>query len=351
MDESTVLLIVVLAGVAIVAIVAGLLLTRRNNGGEAIARLEGQLAQLGQDNAEMRRNLDERLGSMSTRIGETLNQQSERTHKSLTGLMERLAVIDQAQANIKELSGHVIGLQDILSNKQARGAFGESQLADILRDALPRDAYGLQVTLGNGSRCDCLIRLPNPPGPIAIDAKFPLEGFRQLMAAEDDAARTLAGRAFSVAVRKHVVDIAEKYILPGETGDWALMFLPSERVYAELHANFSNVVDEAQKRRVGIVSPATMMALVTTIRAVLRDVQMREQAAVIQQHVASMVDDVRRLDERAEALQKHFSQTARDVDQIRISTGKIVGRTEKIAEVDMAEPAPAPALAVPHGRR
>jgi DNA recombination protein RmuC len=128
------------------------------------------------------------------------------------------------------------------------------------------------------------------------------------------------------------------------------MFLPSERVYAELHANFSNVVDEAQKRRVGIVSPATMMALVTTIRAVLRDVQMREQAAVIQQHVASMVDDVRRLDERAEALQKHFSQTARDVDQIRISTGKIVGRTEKIAEVDMAEATPAPALAAPHGR-
>lgn len=347
MDESTVVLLGLMAVVAIVAIVAGLLLARRHaGGGEAIARLEGQLSQLGQDNAELRRNLDAGLAGMSTRIGETLHQQSERTHVSLTGLMARLAVIDQAQANIKELSGHVVGLQDVLSNKQARGAFGESQLADILQNALPRDAYGLQVTLGNGSRCDCLLRLPNPPGSIAIDAKFPLEGFRQLMAAEDDAGRVLASRAFSVAVRKHVVDIAEKYILPGETGDWALMFLPSERVYAELHANFANVVDEAQRRRVGIVSPATMMALVTTIRAVLRDVQMREHAAVIQKHVAAMANDVQRLDERAEALQKHFVQTARDVDQIRISTGKIVGRTEKIAEVDMTEPA-SPALASP----
>jgi DNA recombination protein RmuC len=231
MSESTVLLIALLVAAAFIAIAGGFMLARRNaGGGEAVARLEGQLAQLGRDNAEMRRSLDERLAGMSTRLGETLNQQSERTHKSLTGLMERLAVIDQAQANIKELSGHVVGLQDVLSNKQARGAFGEAQLADILQDALPREAYGLQVTLGNGSRADCLIRLPNPPGPIAIDAKFPLEGFRQLMAAEDEAARVVANRSFSVAVRKHIVDIAEKYILPGETGDWALMFLPSERV-------------------------------------------------------------------------------------------------------------------------
>jgi len=337
MDDSLILLIVGLAAGAVIVLVVTLLIGRRGSAGEAVARLEGQLTQLAQDNAELRRSLDDRLASMGTRLGESLNQHSERTHKSLTGLMERLAVIDRAQANIKELSGHVVGLQDVLSNKQARGAFGETQLATILGDILPADTYSLQTTLGNGSRVDCLLRLPNPPGSIAIDAKFPLEGFRQLMAAEDDAARQAAGRNFQTALRKHVVDISEKYIVPGETGDWALMFLPSERIHAELHANFGNIVEEAQRRRVGIVSPATMMAVVQTVRAIFLDVRMREQAALIQKHVADMAEDVRRLDERAEALQRHFSQSQKDVDQIRTSTGKIASRTERIADVDLAE--------------
>jgi DNA recombination protein RmuC len=274
---------------------------------------------------------------MGSRIGDSLTQHSERTHQSLTGLMERLAVIDRAQANIKELSGHVVGLQDVLSNKQARGAFGEAQLTNIVGDVLPAGTYSLQATLGNGTRVDCLINLPNPPGPIAIDAKFPLEGFRQLMAAEDEPSRIVAARAFQAAMRKHVADIADKYIVPGETGDWALLFLPSERIHAELHAAFGNVVEEAQRRRVAIVSPATMMAVVQTVRAIFLDVRMREQAAVIQKHVADMAEDVRRLDERAEALQKHFGQASRDVELIRTSTGKIVSRTERIAGVDLTE--------------
>jgi DNA recombination protein RmuC len=350
MSESSILLLAALALGAVVLLAVLFLAGRRGSGNEAAARLEGQLAQIAKDNAELRRSLDERLAAMGTRMGESLNQHSERTHKSLTGLMERLAVIDQAQTNIKELSGHVIGLQDVLSNKQARGAFGEAQLASILSDILPGDAFALQATLSNGTRVDCLLNLPNPPGPIAIDAKFPLEGFRQLMAAEDDAARTIAGRNFQSAMRKHVVDIADKYIVAGETGEWALMFLPSERIHAELHANFGHIVEEAQRRRVGIVSPATMMAVVQTVRAIFLDVRMREQAAVIQKHVADMAEDVRRLDDRAEALQKHFAMTARDVDLIRTSTGKIVGRTEKITGVDLAEGETPKSLAGRHER-
>jgi DNA recombination protein RmuC len=325
------------AGLVLAALVALMVGLNRGRGREAVARLEGQLSQLAVDNGDLRRSLDERLAAMGSRIGDSLTQHSERTHQSLTGLMERLAVIDRAQANIKELSGHVVGLQDVLSNKQARGAFGETQLANIIADVLPTGTYALQATLSNGNRVDCLIKLPNPPGAIAIDAKFPLEGFRALMAAEGEPARLVAARAFQTAVRKHVSDIAEKYILPGETGDWALLFLPSERIHAELHATFGTVIEEAQRRRVAIVSPATMMAVVQTVRAIFLDVRMREQAALIQRHVAEMADDVRRLDERAEALQKHFGQATRDLDLIRTSTGKIVGRTEKIAGVDLTE--------------
>ncbi len=326
------------AGLVLAVLVALLVGLRGGRSREAIARLEGQLAQLAVDNGESRRSLDERLASMGSRIGDSLTQHSERTHQSLTGLMERLAVIDRAQANIKELSGHVVGLQDVLSNKQARGAFGETQLSNIVADVLPAGTFALQATLGNGNRVDCLIKLPNPPGAIAIDAKFPLEGFRQLMAAEDEPARLAASRAFQAAVRKHVADIADKYIVPGETGDWALLFLPSERIHAELHAAFGNVIEEAQRRRVAIVSPATMMAVVQTVRAIFLDVRMREQAALIQRHVAEMADDVRRLDDRAEALQRHIGQASRDIEQIRTSTDKIVGRTEKIAGVDLTEP-------------
>ncbi|MDZ4735269.1 MAG: DNA recombination protein RmuC [Rhodospirillaceae bacterium] len=275
---------------------------------------------------------------------------------SLTGLMARLAVIDQAQANIKELSGHVVGLQDVLSNKQARGAFGESQLASIVTDILPAGTYKLQETLGNGTRVDCLIMLPNPPGPIAIDAKFPLEGFRQLMAAEDEAGRALATKVFSAAVRKHVVDIAEKYIIPGETGDWALLFLPSERIHAELHSGFGNLIEEAQRRRVAIVSPATMMTVVQTVRAIFIDVKMREKTAEIQKQIVEIAKDVRRLDDRAGKLQRHFDMAVRDVEEIRTSTGKIAARSERINAGDVTEMADlmesgsAGSLAAPSGK-
>ena len=232
----------------------------------------------------------------------------------------------------------MVGLQDVLSNKQARGAFGEVQMGDIVSAILPPSAYSLQATLTNGKRVDCLIRLPNPPGPIAIDSKFPLESYEALRAARDEAEKVSASRAFAAAVRIHVATICEKYIVPGETAESALMFLPSEAVYGELHANFRAVIEESYRARVWIVSPTTLMATLNTVRAVLKDVRMREQAGVIQQEVHTMLSDVARLDGRVAKLQRHFEQAGEDVRQIRISTEKVTKRAERITEMELEAP-------------
>jgi len=231
----------------------------------------------------------------------------------------------------------VVGLQDILSNKQARGAFGEIQLQDIVTSALPPSAYAFQQTLSNGKRADCLIRLPNPPGDIVIDAKFPLESYRALIGAGDEAARKTARRRFAADVDKHVADIAERYIVPGETAESALMFLPSEAVYAELHASFTEVIERSHRARVWIVSPTTLMATLNTVRAVLKDVRMREQAGLIQKEVMTMMQDLGRLDDRVGKLESHFSMAEKDLRAIRISSDKIKGRGERIGEIEMGE--------------
>ena len=280
---------------------------------------------------------NQRLDSLSKRLGDGLTQQTATTGQTLKILHERLAVIDSAQKNITDLSQQMVGLQEILSNKQARGAFGEIQLNDLVSAALPASAYEMQVTLSNGKRVDCLLKLPNPPGSIAIDSKFPLESYEALRSAENDVAKTQAGRAFSAAVLKHVKDISERYILPGETSESALMFLPSEAVYAELHANFRNVVEEGFRRRVWIVSPTTLMATLNTVRAILRDVHMREQADVIQDEVRKMLEDVGRLDDRVDKLQNHFDQAHRDIRDIRISTDKVTKRGSRIDALQLGE--------------
>ena len=257
-------------------------------------------------------------------------------------------MIDEARKTIAELSTEVVGLQDILSNKQSRGAFGEVQLMDIVTGILPPSAYEFQATLAGGRRPDCLLKLPNPPGPIVIDAKFPLESYRALTAAKDEAARVQAARTFTKDVSVHVANIAERYIVPGETAESALMFLPSEAVYAELHARFPNVVEESYRRRVWIVSPTTLMATLNTVRAVLKDVHMREQAGVIQAELLHLLKDVERLDHRVEKLQNHFSQADRDIRDIRISTDKVKRRGEKIDGLQFDEtPDPSEALEPP----
>jgi DNA recombination protein RmuC len=319
---------------------------------QMVAELQGRLAQMSESQVAtqaavaerlqdqeriLTRSLEERLADMGKRVGDRLQEQTTQATKSLSDLRERLAVIDAAQKNISELSSKVVGLQDILSNKQARGAFGEVQMQDLVQNALPPSAYRFQATLTSGVRADCLLLLPNPPGAIALDAKFPLESYRALREARDAAALTQARRQFSTALRAHVRAIAEKYIVPGETADSALMFLPSEAVYAELHASFANLVDEAFRARVWIVSPTTLMATLTTVRAVLKDVHLREQAHIIQGELRRLLDDVGRLDERVGKLQRHFEQATEDVRQIRVSTEKVGKRAERIEELQVGD--------------
>ncbi len=277
------------------------------------------------------------LAEMQERMTETLHGQSKVTATSLTQLQERLQVIDKAQDNITRLSGDVLSLQDILSNKQTRGAFGEIQLNDIVAKALPRDSYRMQATLSNGRRADCLIDLPQPPGPIVIDSKFPLEPYEALRKAQSEAEQTRAAQTLRQAVRHHIRAISERYILDGETADGALMFLPSEAVYAELHASFPEVVREGFAARVWIVSPTTCMATLNTMRAILKDARMREQAGAIRAELGQLFRDVERLVERVENLDRHFTQAARDIADIRISADKAGRRAQRLDQFDFGD--------------
>lgn len=287
--------------------------------------------------SSMLKLMEQRLADVQRQMTEALHGTSTRTARSLGELQQRLETIDRAQANIEKLSGNVLSLQDILSNKQTRGAFGEIQLNDIVLKALPSDAFTMQATLSNGRRADCLIHLPNPPGPIVIDAKFPLEAYEALRRAENAAQLAEAQRNLRTAVRTHIRAISEKYILEGETADGALMFLPSEAVYAELHANFPDVVREGFAAKVWIVSPTTCMATLNTMRAVLKDARMREQAGAIRKELALLYADVERLGTRVENLDRHFGQAQRDVEEIKISTEKATKRARRLDNFDFEE--------------
>ena len=281
--------------------------------------------------------LEQRLAQVQQQMTENLQGSSRRTAHSLGELQQRLMAIDKAQDNITKLSGDVLSLQDILSNKQTRGAFGEIQLNDIVTKALPSDSYTLQATLSNGRRADCLIHLPNPPGPIAIDSKFPLEAYEALRAAQNDRDLAEAAKLMRQAVKKHIRDISEKYIIEGETADGALMFLPSEAVYAELHANFSDLVRRGFSARVWIVSPTTCMATLNTMRAILKDARMREQAGAIRKELGLLYQDVDRLGTRVENLDRHFSQAAKDISEIKISADKAGRRARRLDAFDFEE--------------
>ena len=286
------------------------------------------------------------LAEMQQRMTETLHGSSKRTTSSLAQLQERLASIDKAQDNITKLSGDVLSLQDILSNKQTRGSFGEIQLQDIVSKALPSDSYSLQATLSNGKRPDCLIHLPNPPGPIVIDSKFPLEAYEALRRAKTEAETRAAAQQMKTAVRVHLNAIADKYILEGETAEGALMFLPSEAVYAELHANFSELVREGFEKRVWIVSPTTCMATLNTMRAILKDARMREQAGAIRNMLKLLHRDVELIGERVGKLQTHFRQAREDVDGIGIASERAGKRAAKLDNFDFEELAPEDAQVV-----
>ena len=281
--------------------------------------------------------MEERLAKVQLQMNENLSHSSRRTAQSLGDLQQRLSTIDKAQEKITKLSGDVLSLQDILSNKQTRGAFGEIQLTDIVSKALPSDGFELQATLSTGKRADCLIKLPNPPGPIVIDSKFPLEAYEALRNASSETETSSAVRLFRTSVRKHIKDISEKYIVEGETADGAILFLPSEAVYAELHANFSDLVREGFSARVWIVSPTTCMATLNTMRAILKDARMREQAGAIRNELTLLYQDVDRLGVRVESLDRHFNQAAKDISDIKISADKAGRRAKRLDNFDFEE--------------
>ena len=318
--------------------------TQANAQAQVIQTMEARLSSVQQqmndrlaDNAmKSARSLTE----MQERMRETLHGSSKQTTTSLTQLQERLATIDKAQENITKLSGDVLSLQDILSNKQTRGAFGEIQLNDIVSKALPKDSYALQATLSNGKRADCLIHLPNPPGPIVIDSKFPLEAYEALRKAKTDWELNEAAKAMRIAVKAHIKAISDKYILEGETADGALMFLPSEAVYAELHANFPELVREGFSARVWIVSPTTCMATLNTMRAILKDARMREQAGAIRKTLKMLHRDVEIVVEKVDKLNTHFGQARADLDGINIAAERAGKRAIRLDNFDFEELAP-----------
>lgn len=295
-----------------------------------ITELKGAVAQLSI-------SIEERLGNIGSSIGNSLNQQTQSTQKSLTEMHERLAVIDRAQENIHSLSNQVNDLQNILSNKQLRGAFGEVQLENIVRDALPQNAYQFQYTLTSNSRVDCIVKMPEPPGPICIDSKFPLEDYKKFAGTTNDQEKKDYLRLFHNAVQKHIKDIAEKYILPGETSDSAIMFLPSESIYSEINIRFPKLVNESRNKKVYMAGPDNLMLLLHTVRAILRDATMSQTAGKIQIEVDKLTNDLNLLADRIFKLDKHFDLARKDLDDIKISHRKIENRGNLITSIDIDE--------------
>ena len=312
-----------------------------------LAALRGQLEQVTQATKSLQETVTNRFQDQERHMTETLRQQTEETGKRLGQLQERLALIDRAQESLSQLSAQTTRLENVLANKQARGAFGEVQLENLVRQALPPDAWQFQHTLSNGKRADCLLVLPHPPGPIVIDAKFPLEAWYQLGDAEDESGRITARKALTQAMAKHVADIAERYIIDGETANSAILFLPSEAIYAEFHTNLTAAVENSYASRVYITSPTTLMATLNTVRAVLRDVKMQEQAALIQKQVGELMKDVRLLAERVGKLDRHFTLAQKDIEQISTSTRRITNRGGRIERIELEDKNPTLELTEP----
>ncbi len=308
---------------------------------QAQAEMQGRMGAIaevfGARQAELTQSLGQRLDAMTGRLGQTMAEQTKSTHESLAKLQERLAVIDTAQGNIQSLAGQVVQLQAILSNKQTRGAFGQSRMEAIIADGLPHGAYEFQASLSNGSRPDCVVRMPNGAPSLVIDAKFPLEAWNAIRAAEGPEPQKMAAQAFRRDIEVHVRDIADKYLIQGETQDTAFMFVPSESVFAEIHENFEAVVQKAHRARIVIVSPSLLMLSIQVIQAILKDARMREQAHLIQGEVIRLMEDVARVDERVRKLQGHFGQAAKDIDDILVSTSKVTKRGQKIEALEFGE--------------
>ena len=328
------LIIIALIAILIIAIIMlGLLLVKINNKSEANPSLDGkllkELLEMKGQFLQFAQQSQVQQGQSDKKITEQAKNQAEIVGK----ISERLQHISSAQEKISELSHNVLSLQNILDNRHARGNFGETQLADQVQATLPSSAYAFQYTLKNNKRADCLLKFPDPPGSIVVDAKFPLENFRAMRKSTDPQQKKQFSKAFANDVKKHIDKIATDYISPPETANAAMMFIPSETVYAELHDNASEVVNYAHKLQIYISSPTTLMAILHTLRALMRDSQILEHAATIRNDIATLGGDVTRLGDRTEKLQRHYQQMGQDIEQILTSSGKITKQAKKISEV------------------
>src|SRR5579871_6611786 len=306
---------------------------------EANGRVDAMAQALAGRQAEMARAVNERLDSVTHRVGQSMEQTTRNTMDSLRALHERLGIIDNAHKNLTDLTSQVTTLRDVLANKQSRGAFGQARMEAIVQDGLPKGSYEFQRTLSTGKRPDCVVFLPDAR-PLCIDAKFPLEAVTALHDARTDEEKKFASQRLRADVMKHVSDIAEKYLIPGETQDTALMFVPSESVYAEIHDRFDDVIQKAYRARVVLVSPSLLMLAIQVMQQILKDARMRDAADLIRTEVLNLGDDLGRLRERVLKLQKHFSDVNEDVRQILISADKIEKRAGRIEELDFSKEAP-----------
>ncbi|QND54104.1 DNA recombination protein RmuC [Phyllobacterium sp. 628] len=318
---------------------------------EMQGRMQTMAELFGSRQAELNQSIRERLDGMTSRIGQTMTEQTQSTHENLAKLQERLAVIDTAQNNIQALAGQVVQLQAILANKQTRGAFGQARMEAIIADGLPQGAYEFQATLSNGSRPDCIVRMPNNAPNLVIDAKFPLEAWNAIRESENPETKKIALAQFRRDIEIHIRDVSEKYLINGETQDTAFLFVPSESIFAEIHENFEGVIQKAHRSRIVIVSPSLLMLSIQVIQAVLKDVRMREQAHLIQGEVIRLMEDVVRLDDRVRRLQTHFGQANKDIDDILVSSSKVTKRGQKIEALEFVEPAAGEAAKSPDANR
>jgi DNA recombination protein RmuC len=331
----------VLALLVLVVIVAVHMSRRRREAHESdaqLAELKVRLQTLAEisvsRHGELARAVNERLDRMTHRVGSDLTETARKTTDSIAKLHERLAVIDSAQKNLTDLSSNMVSLQEILANKQARGAFGQMRMEAIIQDGLPKGAFTFQATLSNGKRPDCLLHMPNTKAGVVIDAKFPLEGFEAFRVARAPEEKKDAARRVRVDVGRHVDAMAERYFLPGETQDTAILFVPSEAIYADLAEHFSDLVQKAHRARIVICAPNMLMLAVQTMQAILKDVKMREQAHLIQREVSRLMEDMSRLRERVLDLQRHFGQANQDIEKILTSSERIAARGHKIENLE-----------------
>ena len=313
---------------------------------EMNARMQTMAQIFGDRTSDLMRAVNERIDAQGQRVGLALQETNTRTSESLSALNERLAVIDRAQTNLSELSREMVSLQSILSNKQTRGAFGQGRMEAIITDHLPAGAFAFQYTLSNNKRPDCVVFMPNGGPKLVIDAKFPLESWERVRAAQNELEFKSAAPGFRQDIAYHVRTIAENYLIPDETQDTAFMFVPSESIFADLHERFDDIVQKAMRARVVIVSPLMLMLSIQVVQSLLRDVRMREEAHRIQKEVRELLSDVGRLKDRVISLQKHFTQANGDISEILTSTSKIDRRGQRINDLELDEPTAAPELPI-----